>query len=389
MVQQAIDSFGRLDTLVCNAGFLRDRMLAGMSEDEWDSVTRVHLKGHFAPARHAIEYWRDQSKAGNQIDARVVNTSSGAGLAGSIGQGNYATAKAGIALLTIQQAAEWGRYGVRCNAIAPDARTRMTEGVFYSSEIPDGFDEKAPENVSPLVVWLGSADCDVTGRIFENTAGQLNVCDGWQKGPIESVGDRRMTVAEAGRAGPPVDRRRAATAAGPRRSGLTAARWISTTRRRRPPGATECTTFLRLHAELKPERADLGQSYWAKARTPRRRPTTTPAAGPGSGRSSTRVGPGSPGRSSTAVVACRVTSPAIFAEEESRYDVPQGQFAQSIGMAGPTIIVHGTDAQKARYLAADADGRGDLVSALLRTRRRLRPGRAAHRRVSSTATRSS
>jgi NAD(P)-dependent dehydrogenase (short-subunit alcohol dehydrogenase family) len=198
MVRQAIDTFGSLDTLVCNAGFLRDKMLAGMSEDEWDSVTRVHLKGHFAPARHAIEYWRARSKAGDEIEARVVNTSSGAGLAGSIGQGNYAAAKAGIALLTVQEAAEWGRYGVRVNAIAPDARTRMTEGVFYSSEIPEGFDEKAPENISPLVVWLGSAACDVTGRTFENTGDQLNVCDGWQKGPIESVGGRRMTVAEAG-----------------------------------------------------------------------------------------------------------------------------------------------------------------------------------------------
>ncbi|MEZ5167442.1 MAG: SDR family oxidoreductase [Acidimicrobiales bacterium] len=198
MVQQAIDTFGRLDTLVCNAGFLRDRMLAGMSEEEWDSVVRVHLKGHFAPARHAIEHWRDQSKAGHEVAARVVNTSSGAGLAGSIGQGNYAAAKAAIALLTIQQAAEWGRYGVLANAIAPDARTRMTEGVFYSSEIPEGFDDKAPENVSPLVVWLGSGACDVTGRTFENTGDQLNVCDGWQKGPIESVGGRRMTVAEAG-----------------------------------------------------------------------------------------------------------------------------------------------------------------------------------------------
>jgi NAD(P)-dependent dehydrogenase (short-subunit alcohol dehydrogenase family) len=198
MVRQAIDTFGSLDTLVCNAGFLRDRMLAGMSEDEWDSVIRVHLKGHFAPARHAIEYWREQSKAGHEVAARVINTSSGAGLAGSIGQGNYATAKAGIALLTIQQAAEWGRYGVLANAIAPDARTRMTEGVFYSSEIPEGFDEKAPENISPLVVWLGSDGCDVTGRTFENTGDQLNVCDGWQKGPIESVGGRRMTVAEAG-----------------------------------------------------------------------------------------------------------------------------------------------------------------------------------------------
>ncbi len=198
MVQQAIDTWGRLDTLVCNAGFLRDRMLAGMSEDEWDSVTRVHLKGHFAPARHAIEHWRDRSKAGESVDARVVNTSSGAGLAGSIGQGNYATAKAGIALLTIQQAAEWGRYGVKANAIAPDARTRMTEGVFYSAEVPEGFDEKAPENVSPLVVWLGSEACDITGRVFECTAGQLNVCDGWQKGPIESVGERMMSVDEAG-----------------------------------------------------------------------------------------------------------------------------------------------------------------------------------------------
>lgn len=198
MVQQAIDTWGGLDTLVCNAGFLRDRMLAGMSEDEWDSVTRVHLKGHFAPARHAIEFWRDRSKAGEPVAARVVNTSSGAGLAGSIGQGNYAAAKAGIALLTIQQAAEWGRYGVAVNAIAPDARTRMTEGVFYSAEAPEGWDEKAPGNVSPLVVWLGSAACDVTGRVFECTGGQLNVCDGWQKGPIESVGERSMSIAEAG-----------------------------------------------------------------------------------------------------------------------------------------------------------------------------------------------
>ena len=198
MIAQAVDTFGRLDTLVCNAGFLRDRMLANMSEDEWDSVTRVHLKGHFAPARHAIAYWRDLAKAGEQVDARLINTSSGAGLMGSIGQGNYAAAKAGIALMTIQQAAEWGRYGVRVNGIAPDARTRMTEGVFYDAEAPQGWDEKDPANVSPLAVWLGSADCDVTGRVFEATGGQLNVCDGWQHGPVESVGDRKMTVAEAG-----------------------------------------------------------------------------------------------------------------------------------------------------------------------------------------------
>ena len=198
MIGQAVSRWGQLDTLVCNAGFLRDRMLARMSEDEWDSVNRVHLKGHFAPARHAIEFWRDQAKAGEEIEARVVNTSSGAGLMGAIGQGNYAAAKAAIALLTVQQAAEWGRYGVRVNGIAPDARTRMTAGVFYDEEAPEGWDEKAPENTSPLVVWLGSAECDLTGRIFECTGGQLNVCDGWQHGPIESVGDRRMTVAEAG-----------------------------------------------------------------------------------------------------------------------------------------------------------------------------------------------
>ena len=198
MIQQAVDTFGRLDTLVCNAGFLRDRMLAGMSEDEWDLIMRVHLKGHFAPARHAIAYWREQAKAGESVDARVINTSSGAGLNGSIGQGNYATAKAGIALLTIQQAAEWGRYGVKVNAVAPDARTRMTAGVFYDEEAPEGWDEKDPANVSPLVCWLGSASCDVTGRIFESSGGQLNVCDGWQKGPVETVGDRQMTVAEAG-----------------------------------------------------------------------------------------------------------------------------------------------------------------------------------------------
>ncbi len=198
MIERAVDTWGRLDTLVCNAGFLRDRMLANMSETEWDSVVRVHLKGHFAPARHAIEHWRGLAKSGEPAEARVVNTSSGAGLMGSIGQGNYAAAKAAIALLTVQQAAEWGRYGVRVNAVAPDARTRMTAGVIYDPEAPPGWDPKAPENVSPLVVWLGSAACDITGRVFECTGGQLNVCDGWQHGPVESVGERMMTATEAG-----------------------------------------------------------------------------------------------------------------------------------------------------------------------------------------------
>ena len=200
MITQAIDTWGRLDGLVCNAGFLRDRMLASMQEDEWDSVIRVHLKGHFAPARHAIEHWRDLAKKGKDVNARIVNTSSGAGLMGSIGQGNYAAAKAAIALLTIQQASEWGRYGVQVNAIAPDARTRMTEGIFYSSDdVKAGeFDEKSPDNVSPLVAWLTSPECHITGRTFEVTGGQLNVCDGWQHGPVETVGNRKMDASEVG-----------------------------------------------------------------------------------------------------------------------------------------------------------------------------------------------
>lgn len=197
MIQQAVKEFGRLDTLVNNAGFLRDRMLANMSESEWDAVIRVHIKGHFAPARHAITYWREQAKAGTPVAARIVNTSSGAGLLGSIGQGNYAAAKAAIALLTIQEAAEWGRYGVLANAIAPDARTRMTEGVFYSGDKPEGWDEKDPSNVSPLVVWLGSELCDVTGRVFEVWGGHISVADGWQHGPAKDIG-RRYEPREVG-----------------------------------------------------------------------------------------------------------------------------------------------------------------------------------------------
>ena len=198
LIARAVDQWGRLDTLVCNAGFLRDRMLANMSEEEWDSVIRVHLKGHFAPTRHAISYWRDRSKAGEEVAGRVVLTSSGAGLMGSVGQGNYAAAKAGIALLVVQAAAEWGRYGVLVNGVAPDARTRMTEGLFYGDVPEEAWDEKDPANVSPLIVWLGSEACDVTGRVFEATGDQLNVCDGWQHGPVVSVGKRRFEVGEVG-----------------------------------------------------------------------------------------------------------------------------------------------------------------------------------------------
>ncbi len=194
LVRAAIDEWGRLDTLVCNAGFLRDRMFFGTSEDEWDAVIRVHLKGHFAPARHAAAHWRERSKAGEEVDARIVNTSSGAGLMGSVGQATYSAAKAGIAALTLVQAAELGRYGVTANAIAPAARTRMTEDVFaqtMATPAEGEFDAMAPENVSPLVVWLGSAESRrVTGRVFEVEGGKVSVADGWQHGPEVDKGAR-------------------------------------------------------------------------------------------------------------------------------------------------------------------------------------------------------
>ncbi|MFD1815683.1 SDR family oxidoreductase [Rhodococcus gannanensis] len=196
LVQTALDNFGGLDVLVNNAGFLRDRMLVGMSEEEWDSVIRVHLKGHFAPLRHAAAFWRAESKAGRPVDARIINTSSGAGLQGSIGQGNYAAAKAGIAEMTIQAAAELKNYGVSVNAIAPSARTRMTLGAGGAmaemmAAPENGFDAMAPENISPLVVWLGSTESkDVTGRVFEVEGGKITVAEGWRHGPAQDKGDR-------------------------------------------------------------------------------------------------------------------------------------------------------------------------------------------------------
>jgi NAD(P)-dependent dehydrogenase (short-subunit alcohol dehydrogenase family) len=194
LVDTAIEEFGRLDVLVNNAGFLRDRMLANLDEEQWDAVIRVHLKGHFAPLRHAAAYWRAEAKAGRQPDARVINTSSGAGLLGSIGQGNYSAAKAGIAGLTIVAAAEMGRYGITVNAIAPAARTRMTEATFaetMAAPDDDSFDAMAPENVSPLVVWLGSSEsAHVTGRVFEVEAGKITVAEGWRRGPTVDKGAR-------------------------------------------------------------------------------------------------------------------------------------------------------------------------------------------------------
>jgi NAD(P)-dependent dehydrogenase (short-subunit alcohol dehydrogenase family) len=193
LVEQAVDTFGRLDVVVNNAGFVRDRMFVSCSEEEWDAVVRVHLKGHFCLSRHACEYWRARSKAGEPVDARIVNTSSGAGLQGSVGQSSYSAAKAGIATLTLIQAAELGRYGINANAIAPSARTRMTEEVFAEmmAKPESGFDEMAPENVAPLVVWLGSAESkNVTGCVFEVAGGKLSLADGWRAGPEVDKGAR-------------------------------------------------------------------------------------------------------------------------------------------------------------------------------------------------------
>jgi NAD(P)-dependent dehydrogenase (short-subunit alcohol dehydrogenase family) len=192
-VQTALDAFGGLDVVVNNAGFVRDRMFFTTSEEEWDAVIRVHLKGHFAVTRHAAEHWRARSKAGEPVDARIVNTSSGAGLMGSVGQGAYSAAKAGIAALTLVEAAEMGRYGVTANAIAPSARTRMTAEVFGDRmRAPDsGFDVNDPANISPLVVWLGSTEsAGVTGRVFEIEGGTISVADGWQHGPSVDKGAR-------------------------------------------------------------------------------------------------------------------------------------------------------------------------------------------------------
>ncbi|EME54086.1 SDR family oxidoreductase [Amycolatopsis decaplanina] len=193
LVRTAVETFGGLDVLVNNAGFLRDRMLVNLGEDEWDAVIRVHLKGHFAPTRHAAGYWRAEAKAGRTRAARVINTSSGAGLLGSVGQGNYAAAKSGILGLTLVAATEFARYGVTVNAIAPAARTRMTEVAFADDmAAPEaGFDAMAPENVSPLVVWLGSEESSaVTGRVFEVDGGRVSIAQGWRHGTVRDKGSR-------------------------------------------------------------------------------------------------------------------------------------------------------------------------------------------------------
>jgi len=181
LVQQAVETFGRLDVLVNNAGILRDRMIFSMTEEEWDAVIRVHLKGTFAPSRHAAAYWREQSKAGEKVDARLVNTTSVSGLYSNVGQTNYGAAKAGIATLTQIAAQELGRYGVTVNAIAPGALTRLTGDLEMSDEIRRNFD---PAWVAPVITWLASTDsADVTGQVIEANGMVLAIAEGWRRGP--------------------------------------------------------------------------------------------------------------------------------------------------------------------------------------------------------------
>ena len=181
MVEQAIDAFGGLDVLVNNAGILRDRMLVNMTEEEWDGVIKVHLRGTFAPARHAAAYWRERSKQGLDNDARIINTTSISGLYANPGQSNYGAAKAGIAAFTQIAAQELARYGVTVNAVAPGALTRLTDDTKMSDEIRAHYD---PRWVAPVVTWLASGDSrDITGQVIESNGLVLAIAEGWHRGP--------------------------------------------------------------------------------------------------------------------------------------------------------------------------------------------------------------
>jgi NAD(P)-dependent dehydrogenase (short-subunit alcohol dehydrogenase family) len=202
LVDSAVDTFGRLDVLVNNAGILRDRMLVNMTPEEWDDVIRVHLRGVYAPSHHAAVYWRELSKAGEDVDARIINTSSSSGIYGNPGQTNYGAAKAGIAAMTIIASMELARYGITVNAIAPGALTRMTENLGGNRDRPEPapgtWAPNHPDNVAPLVVWLGSSESrGVTGRVFNVRGGHISVAEGWVAGPAAEV-DRRWDPNELG-----------------------------------------------------------------------------------------------------------------------------------------------------------------------------------------------
>jgi NAD(P)-dependent dehydrogenase (short-subunit alcohol dehydrogenase family) len=184
LVNAAVEGFGELHVVVNNAGILRDRMLTNMTEEEWDAVIKVHLKGTFGPARWAAAYWREQVKAGNEVDGRIINTTSVSGLYGNAGQTNYGAAKAGIAAFTVIAALELGRYGVTVNAVAPVALTRMTEGLGMGSESEEQKELRSPRWIAPIVTWLASTESKgVTGRVFEASGQGLAVAEGWHRGP--------------------------------------------------------------------------------------------------------------------------------------------------------------------------------------------------------------
>ncbi len=196
LINSAVETFGDLDVLVNNAGILRDRMLVNMTEEEWDAVINVHLKGTFAPTRWAATYWREKVKAGETVDARIINTSSTSGIFGNPGQTNYGAAKAGIASFTIIAARELGRYGITVNAIAPAALTRMTENLggmaARAKDLKaDEFNRMSADNIAPLVVWLASDQSkEITGRTFLVSGGRIAVAEGWNPGPSQDKGDR-------------------------------------------------------------------------------------------------------------------------------------------------------------------------------------------------------
>ena len=199
LVGAAVDAFGQLDVLVNNAGILRDRMLVSMTEEEWDAIIDVHLKGHFVPTRFAAVHWRERVKAGEEVQASVIHTSSTSGLLGNPGQTNYGAAKAGIGSFSIICAQELSRYGVRSNCIAPAARTRLTEATPGLGEVVaapgEGFDLWDPANVSPLVAYLATADCTVTGRTFFVQGGTVRVMEPWRMG-ARLERDERWTIGE-------------------------------------------------------------------------------------------------------------------------------------------------------------------------------------------------
>jgi len=201
LVEQAVTHFGDLHVLINNAGILRDRRLINMTEEEWDSVMRVHLRGHFVPSRWAAAYWRDQTKQGRQLKAALINTTSGSGLLGNIGQANYAAAKAGITAFTIVAAMELAQYGVRCNVLAPYARTRLTlqtpgmDALVKAPDDPAAFDVWDPANVAPVVAYLATEDCPISGAVLHVGGGEVGLFRGWDLVDVIHT-DGRFTIGE-------------------------------------------------------------------------------------------------------------------------------------------------------------------------------------------------